>query len=50
MPKSVINTDLAPIYGSAIAGIKEGADAPQPVPPPTIQYLNNVIEQDHRTI
>jgi len=28
----VINTDLAPIYGSAIVAIKKGRDAPMPVP------------------
>jgi IS6 family transposase len=44
----VINTDLVPIYGSAIADIKKeemlrGRCRHRPV-----QYLNNIIEQDHR--
>jgi transposase, IS6 family len=46
----VINTDLAPIYTSAIPTIKEegllrGRCRHRPV-----QYLNNIIEQDHRAI
>ena len=46
----VINTDLAPIYASAIPTIKKedllrGRCRHRPV-----QYLNNIIEQDHRAI
>jgi IS6 family transposase len=46
----VINTDLAPIYSSAIPDSKkEGALRKccrhRPVP-----YLNNILEQDHRAI
>ena len=46
----VINTDLAPIYTSAISAIKQegllrGRCRHRPV-----QYLNNILEQDHRAI
>jgi IS6 family transposase len=46
----VINTDLAPIYGSAIAGIKKEGTLRNRCRHRPIQYLNNIIEQDHRTI
>ena len=46
----VINTDLAPIYSSAIVAIKkEGTLRPRCRHRP-VQYLNNIIEQDHRAI
>jgi transposase, IS6 family len=46
----VINTDLAPIYTSAIPAIKkEGVLRPRCRHRP-VQYLNNIIEQDHRAI
>ena len=46
----VINTDLAPIYGSAIPDImKEGMLRSRCRHRPA-QYLNNILEQDHRAI
>ena len=46
----VINTDQAPIYGSAIQDLKkEGALRPRCRHRP-VQYLNNILEQDHRAI
>jgi transposase-like protein len=46
----VINTDLAPIYSSAIpASKKEGALRRRCRHRP-VQYLNNILEQDHRAI
>src|SRR5450432_2550359 len=45
-----INTDLAPIYSSAIADIqKEGTLCSRCRHRP-VQYLNNIIEQDRRAI
>ncbi len=44
----VINTDLAPIYGSAITDIKKEETLRSSHRP--VQYLNNIIEQDHRAI
>lgn len=42
----VINTDLAPIYNSALDDIKkDGTLRRRPV-----QYLNNILEQDHRAV
>src|SRR5580704_2356641 len=46
----VINTDLAPIYGSAIADIKKEGTLRSRCRHRPIQYLNNIIEQDHRAI
>jgi transposase, IS6 family len=46
----VINTDLAPIYGSAIADIKKEGTLPSRCRHRPVQYLNNIIEQDHRAI
>jgi transposase, IS6 family len=46
----VINTDLAPIYGSAIADIKEEETLRSRCRHRPVQYLNNIIEQDHRAI
>ena len=46
----VINTDQAPLYGSAISGVnQEGILRPCCRHRP-IQYLNNILEQDHRAI
>jgi DDE domain len=46
----VINTDLAPIYSSAISDSKkEGTLRTRCLPRP-VQYLNNILEQDHRAI
>jgi len=46
----VINTDLAPIYGSAIADIKKEGTLLSRCHHRPVQYLNNIIEQDHRAI
>jgi transposase-like protein len=46
----VINTDLAPIYSSAIPDSKkEGTPRTRCLHRP-VQYLNNILEQDHRAI
>ncbi len=46
----VINTDLAPIYGSAISDIKKEGTLPRRCRHRPVQYLNNILEQDHRAI
>lgn len=48
----VIDTDLAPIYGSAISDIKKEGTLhfAAAVGTDPLQYLNNIIEQDHRAI
>jgi IS6 family transposase len=46
----VINTDLAPIYGSAIPDIKKEGILCRRCRHRPIQYLNNILEQDHRAI
>ena len=46
----VINTDLAPIYGSAIPAIKKEGTLRHRCRHRPIQYLNNIIEQDHRAV
>ena len=46
----VINTDLAPIYRSAIADIEKEATLRGRCRHRPVQYLNNIIEQDHRAI
>ena len=46
----VINTDLAPIYGSAILDIKKEGILRRRCRHRPVQYLNNILEQDHRTI
>jgi transposase, IS6 family len=45
----VINTDLAPIYGSAIADIKKDGTLRRRCRHRPVQFLNNIIE-DHRAI
>ena len=46
----VINTDQARLYRSAISGVKkEGILRPRCRHRP-VQYLNNIVEQDHRAI
>jgi transposase-like protein len=47
---SVINTDLAPIYASAIPAIKKEGTLRRRCRHRPVQYLNNIIEQDHRAI
>jgi transposase-like protein len=46
----VINTDLAPIYSSAIPDIKEEGTLRNRCRHRPVQYLNNILEQDHRAI
>jgi len=46
----VINTDLAPIYGSAIPDIKKEGTLRRRGGHRPVQYLNNILEQDHRAI
>jgi len=46
----VINTDLAPIYNSAIPDIKKEGVLRNRCCHRPVQYLNNIIEQDHRAI
>jgi IS6 family transposase len=46
----VINTDLAPIYGAAITDIKKEGILRRRCRHRPVQYLNNILEQDHRAI
>jgi transposase, IS6 family len=46
----VINKDLAPIYGSAIADIKKDETLRRRCRHRPVQYLNNILEQDHRAV
>src|ERR1700686_2205362 len=45
-----INTDLAPIYTAAIPAIKKEGTLRRRCRHRPVQYLNNIIEQDHRAI
>ena len=46
----VINTDQARLYGSAIAVVKEEGTLRRRCRHRPVQYLNNILEQDHRAI
>jgi transposase, IS6 family len=46
----VINTDLAPIYSSAIPALKKEGTLRRRCRHRPVQYLNNFLEQDHRAI
>ena len=46
----VVNTDLAPIYSSAIPALKKEGLLRQRCRHRPVQYLNNILEQDHRAI
>ena len=46
----VINTDQARLYGSAIPGVKEEGILRRRCRHRPVQYLNNILEQDHRAI
>src|SRR5271154_1607477 len=46
----VINTDQARLYGAAIAGLKAEGTLRQRCRHRPVQYLNNILEQDHRAI
>ncbi len=46
----VFNTGLAPTYTSAIPALKRSGIIGRRCKHRPVQYLNNIIEQDHRTI
>ena len=46
----VINTDQARIYDSAISGVKQEGILRRRCHHRPVQYLNNILEQDHRAI
>jgi len=46
----VINTDKARLYGSAIAAVKKEGTLRRRWRHRPVQYLNNILEQDHRAI
>jgi transposase-like protein len=46
----VINTDLAPIYSSAIPASKKEGTLRNRCRHRPVRYLNNILEQDHRAI
>jgi transposase-like protein len=46
----VINTDLAPIYTSAILAIKKEGTLRRCCRHRPVPYLNNIVEQDHRAV
>ena len=46
----VINTDLAPTYAPAISELKHNGTLRRRCRHRPVQYLNNIIEQDHRSI
>ena len=46
----VINTDQARLYGSAIPGVKKKGILRRRCRHRSVQYLNNILEQDHRAI
>jgi transposase, IS6 family len=46
----VINTELAPIYSSAIPDIKREGTLRTRCRHRPVQYLNNILEQDHQAI
>jgi len=46
----VINADLAPLHGAAVADIKKEGILRRRCRHRPVQYLNNILEQDHRSI
>ena len=46
----MINTDLAPIYSSAIPDSKKEGTLRNRCRHRPVRYLNNILEQDHRAI
>ena len=46
----VINTDQARLYGAAIPAVKEEGTLRSRCRHRPVQYLNNILEQDHRAI
>ena len=49
-PAGVINTDQARLYGSAIAGVKKAGILRCRCRHRPVQYVNNIVEPDHRAI
>jgi hypothetical protein len=50
LASATINTYKARLYSSAIAGMKAEATLRRRCRHRPVQYLNNILEQDHRTI
>ena len=48
--RRVINTDQARLYGAAIAAVKAEGTLHRRCRHRPVQYLNNILEQDHRAI
>src|SRR5215467_6477889 len=46
----VMNVDKNPAYPSAVEGLKAEGALPRRVRLRQCKYLNNVVEQDHRTV
>ena len=46
----VISTDQAPLYGSAFSGVKQEGILRRRCRHRPVQYLNNILEQDHLAI
>ena len=46
----VINTDQARLYGAAISGVNKKGILRRCCRHRPVQYLNNILEQDHRAI
>jgi transposase-like protein len=46
----VINADQVRLYGSAIAGVKAEGTLRRRCRHRSVQYLNNILEQDHLAI
>ena len=46
----VINTDEARLYGAAISGVKQEGILRRRCRHRPVQYLNNILEQDHRWV
>ena len=49
MPR-VMNVDKNPAYPAAVEALKADGTVPRRVALRRCKYLNNVIEQDHRTV
>jgi len=49
MPR-VVNVDKNPAYPAAVEALKEEGFLPRRVRLRQCKYLNNVVEQDHRTV
>ena len=49
-PPRVINTDQARLYGSVISGVKKEGMLRRRCRHRPVQYVNNIVEQDHRAV